>query len=330
MRTGLAALSFTSLLTLCVRAHFVLTDTYIGMDFLQDWSWFSGDDPTHGRVNYLSQADSLSNNLSYVTNSNTFVMRADYQNVVSPNARGRNSVRISSQKAYDEAVVVLDLQHMPEGCGTWPAFWSLSQQGPWPQGGEIDIIEGVNQNKENLASLHTTPNCAMLPPRAMTGTATSTNCDASVNFNQGCGVSFAKPASYGSDFNSAGGGYYVLVRSKTDGVRVYFWTRDDPAVPPEVRNPSPYPDAFNPEGMYPTLFWGQPEADFPLNDQCDYASHFNAHSFVFDLTFCGDWAGSDYPNTGCPSTCDDFVMNNPQAFTNAYWEVNSIRVYTPM
>ena len=52
-------------------------------------------------------------------------------------------MRITSLKAYDEAVVVLDLQHMPEGCGTWPAFWSLSQQGPWPQGGEIDIIEGM-------------------------------------------------------------------------------------------------------------------------------------------------------------------------------------------
>lgn len=72
-------------------------------------------------------------------------MRADANNIVSPTARGRDSVRISSQRAYDEAVVVLDLSHMPEGCGTWPAFWSLSQRGPWPHGGEIDIIEGERQ-----------------------------------------------------------------------------------------------------------------------------------------------------------------------------------------
>ena len=71
-------------------------------------------------------------------------MRADSQNVVQPADRGRKSVRIHSNKAYDEAIVVLDLQHMPEGCATWPAFWSLSQQGPWPNGGEIDIIEGTS------------------------------------------------------------------------------------------------------------------------------------------------------------------------------------------
>ena len=106
-----------------------------------------------------------------------------------------------------------------------------------------------------------------------------------MNFNQGCGVSFAKPASYGSDFNDAGGGYYVLVRTKADGIRVWFWSRYDPTVPPEIRAP-PYTNLFNPEGMYPTAYWGEPEAVFPLGDQCDYASHFNAHAFVFDLTFC--------------------------------------------
>ena len=70
-------------------------------------------------------------------------MRADAKNKVDPNARGRDSVRILSNAAYDEALVVLDLQHMPEGCATWPAFWSLSKKGPWPHGGEVDIIEGT-------------------------------------------------------------------------------------------------------------------------------------------------------------------------------------------
>ncbi|KAI0630245.1 concanavalin A-like lectin/glucanase domain-containing protein [Trametes polyzona] len=327
MRTALAALSFASLLILPASSHFVLTDEYIGRDFLQSWNWETFDDPTHGRVNYVSLADSLNGNLTYATDQK-FVMRADSHNVVSPTSRGRDSVRIISQRAYDEAVVVLDLTHMPEGCGTWPAFWSLSQRGPWPQGGEIDIIEGVNQSPQNLASLHTTPNCTMQPPRLMTGTATSTNCDANVNYNQGCGVSFAKPASYGADFNRAGGGYYAMVRTKTEGVRVWFWSRYDPAVPPEIRY-GPLPDFFGQKSVYPSASWGQPEAYFPLRDQCDYGTHFDPHAFVFDLTFCGDWAGSDYPNSGCPGTCDDFVNNNPQAFANAYWEINSLRVYTP-
>ena len=70
-------------------------------------------------------------------------MRADDWSIVDPSARGRDSVRISSLTAYNDSVIVLDLAHMPAGCATWPAFWTLSQQGPWPNGGEIDIIEGM-------------------------------------------------------------------------------------------------------------------------------------------------------------------------------------------
>lgn len=69
-------------------------------------------------------------------------MRVDSSNFVDPTARGRDSVRITSNDAFGEVVIVLDLTHMPEGCGTWPAFWTLSRKGPWPNGGEIDIIEG--------------------------------------------------------------------------------------------------------------------------------------------------------------------------------------------
>jgi Glycosyl hydrolases family 16 len=108
-------------------------------------------------------------------------MRADDWSIVGPSARGRDSVRISSQTAYGDSVIVLDLAHMPAGCGTWPAFWTLSQKGPWPNGGEIDIIEGmlpvsrlssdlptcvlsrvgVNKQEFNQATLHTTSGCQM-------------------------------------------------------------------------------------------------------------------------------------------------------------------------
>jgi hypothetical protein len=70
-------------------------------------------------------------------------MRADDSSIVDPSARGRDSVRIYSQNAYDEAVIVLDLAHMPFGCAAWPAFWTLTEIGPWPKGGEVDIIEGT-------------------------------------------------------------------------------------------------------------------------------------------------------------------------------------------
>ena len=179
MRTGYAFLAALSLsLTQCARAKFYsLKDKWVGDDFYQGWTWETENDPTHGRVNYVGLDDAKSKNLTcgaslvfflklpesqsrlafssarlliwltpidfFSATGDKFVMRADDWSIVNPSARGRDSVRISSQTAYDEAIFVLDLAHMPAGCATWPAFWTLSQQGPWPAGGEIDIIEGT-------------------------------------------------------------------------------------------------------------------------------------------------------------------------------------------
>jgi hypothetical protein len=111
-------------------------------------------------------------------------MRADSWSTVSPSARGRDSVRISSQTTYDEAIFVLDVAHMPTGCATWPAYRTKSLAGPSSLGSVIDIIEGtrffrlpfrttyacsassrtgVNLNVQNQATLHTLPGCAMPP-----------------------------------------------------------------------------------------------------------------------------------------------------------------------
>ena len=78
-----------------------------------------------------------------VVKDNQFFMKADDYSYVDIDSRGRDSIRIASNAAYDAALMVLDLSHMPEGCGTWPAWWTLSAKGPWPIGGEIDIIEGL-------------------------------------------------------------------------------------------------------------------------------------------------------------------------------------------
>lgn len=80
-------------------------------------------------------------------------MRVDSSSIVPPTARGRDSNRITSNNAYGDSVIILDLDHMPEGCATWPAFWTLSQKGPWPNGGEIDIIEGLSFSLFSLTLL---------------------------------------------------------------------------------------------------------------------------------------------------------------------------------
>jgi len=197
----------------------------------------------------------------------------------------------------------------------------LSQAGPWPAGGEIDIIEGVNLNKRNLASLHTLPNCTMPQNfRVMKGESTSINCDTNFNFNQGCGVNFTGSGTYGSPFNQQGGGWYVMERTAAQGISIWFWPRWDITVPFAI--------AKGAEALQPNVLWGLPQAFFPFTSSCNAAAHFDAHSIIFDDTFCGDFAGALYPTSGCPGECVDLVNNNPQAFAKAYWEINSLRVYT--
>ena len=115
----------------------------------------------------------------------------------------------------------------------------------------------------------------------------STNCDANANFNQGCGTKFADGFSYGSLFNSIGGGWFVMARTRDEGVRVWFWRRNDPTVPPAIAQCGLDNFVFGASPVLsPDPSWGVPAAAFPVGDFCDYDSHFDAHIMVFDLTFC--------------------------------------------
>ncbi|EJD03023.1 glycoside hydrolase family 16 protein [Fomitiporia mediterranea MF3/22] len=298
-----------------VLAQFNLRDTFIGDGFFSGFRWETFDDPSHGRVNYVDQQTAIAEGLSYVDGS-TFFMRADDTTVLDASTpRGRNSVRITSLNSYTDAVIVLDVQHMPEGCATWPAFWTMTtNMGAWPAGGEIDIVEGVNLQTQNLAALHTSAGCTMPATRS----PGSLDCDAFAGIMQGCTTNFAKPNSFGSALNSVGGGWFALKRTDAAGAAVYFWPRNDPSVPAEVASGAA---TVNPDG------WGEPEALFPT-DTCNWPQFFDAHNIIFDLTFCGDWAGTPFLCGGA-STCNDYVDANPTSFQNAFWQINALRVYTP-
>jgi len=73
MRTGYA-FPAALLLFLIPRtsATFSLKDKWVGVDFFHGWNWETEDDPTHGRVNYVNQADALAKNLAYGTLSRAF------------------------------------------------------------------------------------------------------------------------------------------------------------------------------------------------------------------------------------------------------------------
>ncbi|GFF67597.1 probable endo-1,3(4)-beta-glucanase NFIA_089530 [Aspergillus lentulus] len=293
-----------------------LAESWQGESFINDWNFFNGADPTNGYVTYVNQSFAEQSGLVKVTQSGSFYMGVDYESTLNPNGPGRESVRIETKNYYTEGLCVIDIEHMPGSiCGTWPAFWSVGKD--WPNDGEIDIIEGVNLQKANEIVLHTSGSCDVSGSNDMTGTLSSSECG-EASGTVGCVVKGTNGSS-GDPFNKAGGGVYAM--EWTDAfIKIWFFPRSQ--IPASLSSGSPDTSSF-----------GTPMAH--LQGSCDFGERFKAQKFIIDTTFCGDWAGNVFAESTCPmsdpsspmQSCVNYVAQNPAAFKEAYWEINSIKVY---
>ncbi|KAL3427500.1 endo-1,3(4)-beta-glucanase [Phlyctema vagabunda] len=298
-----------------VSSTYVLDTVYQGSTFFDGFDFQTTPDLTHGFVNYVGRDEAQTLGLINTASANGAYMGVDFTSNLTSSSVGRNSVRITSKKSFTHGLIISDIAHMPGGiCGTWPAHWTLGPD--WPENGEIDIIEGVNSQSENLMSLHTNGTCTIAgDTRYQTGTAQTLNCNVDETANSGCGITSDDPASYGPDFNDIQGGVYAT-QWTSDYIRIWFFRRG--AVPADITAGEPDPS-----------LWGLPDSNFQGN--CDIDEHFADHSIIFDTTFCGDWGANVWKTDAvCSSlapTCVDYVASYPGAFQNAYWAVNSIKVY---
>ena len=168
--------------------------------------------------------------------------------------------------------------------------------------------------------LHTSDNCVVSPNVDQTGFSEAQDCYVWANNNYGCRTESARDLSYGAEFNANGGGTYVLEWT-SDHIKIWFFARGD-LIPPSLNTDAPDPDEF-----------GTPSANF--QGACDIDEKFKDMQIIFDTTFCGDWAGSAYGASSCPmspgedpvGSCKRFVSENPEAFEDAYWLINYLRVY---
>ncbi|ETW74900.1 glycoside hydrolase family 16 protein [Heterobasidion irregulare TC 32-1] len=295
----------------------IIQDTFDSTNFFDHFSFYNESDPTHGTVDYVDRDTAIAHGLAYVTNDSQVIMKGDDTNWLA-SGQYRESVRVSSYAQYNTGLFILDIDRAPWGCGVWPAFWTLGS-GTWPETGEIDIIEGVHDNEHNQVTWHTNPGCTLTPTANFTGSiVASSNGQPNLNCQggsgdtfPGCGITEWSRASYGPTFDSQGGGVFAM-KWDQDGIAVWGFYRV--AVPQDVKDGSPNP-----------ANWGTPVAML-APDNCDPLTYFVNHSIIFDITFCGDWAGNSYATSGCPGTCSDRIMD-PGNFVNASWIINSLKVY---
>ena len=118
-----------------------LLDAQYGSNFFDNYDFFAGHDSggSAGFNVYVSKEDALSLQIAGVKEENgeEFVYMSS-----SPTKDGpRSSVRLEGKQRFDRGLFVLDVIHMPNGPGVWPAFW-LTDVAAWPKNGEVDILEG--------------------------------------------------------------------------------------------------------------------------------------------------------------------------------------------
>ncbi|KJZ79020.1 hypothetical protein HIM_01793 [Hirsutella minnesotensis 3608] len=321
-------------------APYTLSAAYDRSNFFDKFDFFTEQDPTHGFVEYVDQATAQQEGLigygggnssgganftsglsrrfnpGYGQGNGSVFIGVDHK-TVNP-ANGRRSVRVTSQKSFTHGLFIADIAHMPGStCGVWPAYWMFGPN--WPTSGEIDIIEGVNSQQKGTVTLHTKPGCSIDNSGSISSSyLKSSDCGAS-GTSAGCGQDTADPHNYGDGFNAIRGGVYATEWT-SDHIAVWFFPRS--SIPRDITAGRPDPSS-----------WGQPAARFNGGNGCNIDDNFANNQIVFNTAFCGDWAGqpsvwgSDKTCAAKAATCNDYVAANPDAFRDAYWEINSVKVY---
>lgn len=180
-------------------------------------------------------------------------------------------------------------------------------------------FSNINQAYTTLHTQDVDGTCTFTPPAyAESGTSNQASYDCASGI--GCSV-IGLEGSYGTSMNNNGGGVYAMEWT-SDYIKIYFFPRD--SIPVDITTGNPDPSG-----------WGTPTANFESQyGDCDIDGHFPAQTIYFDTDFCGAEAGGDAWTqwTSCSTdtgvgTCEEYVAANPEAFSEAYWLVNSVKVY---
>ncbi|KAI0345607.1 hypothetical protein BDW22DRAFT_893701 [Trametopsis cervina] len=311
-----AAAVWALALPLLTQAQYAMVKEYIGENFFNDWSFYgNADNLTNSDAFYVDSQQASQSKLALVNEAGNAIMKVDNSSTLQFGQK-RNSIRVSSKAKYTVGSLwIADILHIPYGCSVWPAWWSSAPN--WPDGGEIDTLEGVNLATMAHMGLHTEPGCTLANSSVQTSTLiNSTDCSIFADNNSGCIVTNPNTTSYGPAFAATGGGIFVT-EFATKGISIWFFPRS--SIPASLQGN---------QSTIDTSTLGTPIGNWPSSG-CNINQFFEPQELVFDITLCGDYAGN--PQTflqTCSGICyDDFVLGPPSNFDTAYFEVQYVRVY---
>ena len=247
--------SYTNTKTTATGPYTIVKEVQEGSNFWNFYNFYQGNDTlgSAGYQTYVNRSYAYQQNLigtmpskqdHHNNNNNNNNDPIDHRDVITMRSKAtdagpRESIRIEGKTRFASDVgglFILDLDHIPVGCGQWPAFW-LTDTANWPDHGEIDVVEGVNMQNHVKTALHTRDTCSMyahVPSYKMTGewdratgipdtftgimdfntSLPADNCDAMAPhqwMNQGCVIESRDDNTIGAGFNKiANGGIYVL------------------------------------------------------------------------------------------------------------------------
>ena len=277
------------------------------------------------------------------------------------NNRFRESIRLEGKHRFDHGLIILDVDQMPTGCGVWPAFWT-TDEAHWPDYGEIDIVEPINNQIVAKTALHTSEGCDMFAhvprwnwtghwdsatglPDTFTGTPNfdstleADNCYALTPHqwaNQGCVAIHDRNDTIGEPMNRHRGGVYALEWDPYGGyIRSWVFARNE--IPDNLQHAVSSSDGdsdstttnTNTNTVRPDPSgWPTPYAYFAIGEGSGCPSErFRNHRLVINLAFCGAVAGNRFARD-CPDLYEKYKVddkNDSVAACNAYLESDEAR-----
>lgn len=247
---------------------------YDSTNFFDGFSFEDVPDPSGGFVDYVNSTYATDNGLVKISNGAVY-LGTDFKTMSSV---GRPSVRVRSKDTFTTGLFIGDFAHMPAGtgegksCGIWPAFWTTGPD--WPNSGEIDIIEGVNNQAANGITLHAAKGCNMdVSGSESTQNQTAADCE---DDTAGCGQATTSANNYGNEFNANGGGVYV-VEWTTQSISAWFFPRGSDLATTLSKSTTADVDVGT---------FGAPLAHFEGNS-CNIAERFKSNNIVLNINYCG-------------------------------------------